>query len=279
MKKIVPTLLACALISLSVNSVFSQTGQAEKRLSDASGGYSFAVPAGFVSQQNDEGFGLVNGAKTVVVAVKAHDFQTFEKFAAQANLERDGLTLVGKVQDVGATGKAFRAAKQTPEGVLVVDTFVLFSPHGGGVLVVAFSDTANNEEGLRSAFRIAGSVAFARPQESEAGAQWEAFFRGKHLLYLYTASGYSERKDIYLCPSGKFFFRGDASSLSNNGSAAVGSDADGSWKVSSRGGATLVLQFRGGDVHEYKIERRQAGNEIGLNGKRYFVQTFNGCPR
>lgn len=279
MTKISTSLLICMLLALAANPAHSQTGQAEKRLSDAGGGFSFAVPAGFISQQSDEGFGLVNGAKTVILAVKAHDFQTFEKFAAQANLERDGLTLVGKVQDVGATGKTFRVTQQTSQGVIVVDTFVLFSPHGGGALVVALSDTANNQAGFQAALRIAESVAFARPQESDAAKQLEAALGGKHLLYLYTASGYSERRDIYLCPSGKFFFRSNASSLSNSGSGAVGSDADGTWKVSARGGATLVLQFRSGDVHEYTISRRQAGNEIGLNGKRYFVQTFNDCPR
>lgn len=279
MKILVTSFLFCALVSLAARPARPQAGQPERRVSDANGAYSFTAPAGFDSQQSDEGFALVNGARTFLVAVKAHDFQTFEQFAAQANLERDGLTLAGKVQDVGRTGKTFRVTKQTSQGVAVVDTFVLFSPHGGGLLVVAISDAANSEEGFRAALRIAESVAFSKPQASEVARQVESVLRGKQLIYFYNGNGYSERKEIYLCPSGGFFFRTDATSNSNLGSGGFASGADGDWKVVSRGGLTLLLQFRSGATHEYKISARQASNEIGLDGKRYFVKPFGGCPK
>jgi hypothetical protein len=279
MKKTVMCLLVCAMSAACFAPVYPQGAQAERRLEDASSGYSFAAPAGFDAQQSNEGFALVNRAQTVAVLVTAHNHQTFREFAAQANLERDGLKLAGQVQDFGQGGKSFRATKQTDEGLGVVDTFVLFSPHGGGVLVVAISKAANERENSEAARRVAESVAFSKPRESELGKQLEAALGGKQLIYLYTASGYSEREDIFLCPSGRFVFRGDASSLSNSGSAAVGSDSEGNWKVSTRGGPTLVLQFRNGSVREHKISARQASNEIGLDGKRYFVKPFNDCPR
>lgn len=165
MKKFTPKLRTCVLILLSMNSAFSQTKESEKRLTDTGGEYSFAVPAGYVAQQNDEGFGLVNSAQTVMVAIKRHDFQTFEKFKAQSNLENDGFSPMEKVQDVGEQGKTFRVSKQTPQGLLIVDTFVMFSPFGGGMLIVAFSDNANNKVGFQTALQIANSVAFTKPAE------------------------------------------------------------------------------------------------------------------
>ena len=272
-----PLLFLPFLMLSSVNSALSQSKETEKRLSDTSGGYSFVAPAGFDSQKNEEGFGLVNTEKNVVVAVKNHSFKSFEEFSTQSNLERDGFSLVGKVQDLGLKGKTFLVAKQTPEGVMTVDTFVLFSPYGGGTLIVSFTEKDNNQKGFQAGLQIAKSVAFTKPQMSEAASQWQTLLSGKHLLYLYTASGFSERTDIYLCSSGRFLYRSDSSSLSNNGSGLVGANSDGNWEISPSGGGSLVLQFGNGTMRQYKISRRQAGNEIGLNGNRYFVQTQNEC--
>lgn len=271
------TLFLPFLILSSVNSAFSQSDETEKRLSDTIGGYSFNAPSGFDSKQNEEGFGLVNTEKTVLIVVKNHEFKSFEEFSAQSNLEKDGFSLVGEVQNFGDNGKAFRVAKQTAEAFWIVDTFVLFSPHGGGTLIVSFSDRDNNQKGFQSALQIARSVTFTKPQMSEAASRWQTLLRGKHLLYLYTASGFSERTDIYLCPSGSFFYRSDSSSLSNNGSGVVGASSDGSWKVSPSDGGTLILRFGNGNVRQYKISRREAGGEIGLNGNRYFIQDQNKC--
>lgn len=270
-------LLLTPLILSHVGSVFAQTEETEKRLSDTSGGYSFVAPSGFDSKQNEEGFGLVNAEKTIVIAVKNHDFKSFEEFSAQTNLEEDGFSLVGKVQDLGRKGKTFLLAKQTAQGVLTVDTFVLFSPYGGGTLIVSFSEKANNQKGFQAGLEIAESVAFTKPRMSEAAGQWQTLLRGKHLIYLYTSGGFSERTDIYLCASGRFFYRSDSSSLSNNGSGVVGANSDGDWEVSPSGGGSLTLRFGNGAVRQYKISRRPSGNEIGLNGNRYFVQTQNEC--
>lgn len=269
-------MLFMALLILSnVNSIFSQSKQTEKRLSDENSGYSFVAPTGFDSKQNEEGFGLVNSEKTVVMAIKNHNFKTFEDFAAQSNLAKDGFSLVGKVQDFGEKGKAFLVARQTAQGTLLVDTFVLFSPFGGGTLIVAFSDKDNNQKGFSAALQIAKSVTYTKPKVSEQTSEWQTYLRGKHLLYLYSSSGFSERTDIYLCGAGGFIYRSDSSSLSSNGSGAVDAKSDGSWKVSQSG--SLILQFGNGNVREYKISRRQPDNEVGLNDNRYFVQSQNVC--
>ena len=264
------------LILVGVSTSFSQSKKVENRLSDINSGYSFAVPPDFESQQSEEGFGLVNKEKTIVIAVKNHNFNTFDKFLAQSNLDEDGFSLVGKIQDYGERGKTFLVAKQTVQGVLLVDTFVLFSPFGGGTVIAAFSDKSNNQKGFQAAMQIAGSLLFAKPQTSPSESLWQKFLTGKHLLYLYTSSGFSERTDIYLCASGEFIYRSDSSSLSSNGSGATGTNSDGKWQVTPNGG-NLLLHFRSGNVKEYKISRRQTNDEINLNNNRYFVRTQNLC--
>ena len=230
MKSFISTLITCAVMLLATNPVFSQGSSFETRPTDENSGYSFTVPTGFKAQKSDEGFALVNTAQTILIVVKSHDFQTMKEFDAQSNLERDGLTQVGKVQDVGNKGKHFRVSKQTPQGLGIVDTFVMFSTFGGGTLVVAISETANHEEGFQAGLRVAESVAFTKRQTSSAETQWQTVLRGKHLLYLYTANGFSERRDIYLCPSGEFYFHSDTLSNSSTGSGVLASNSDGRWK-------------------------------------------------
>lgn len=269
--------IAVIIILLAGVTAFSQT--TESRLIDSSGGYSFAAPAGWKSKASEEGFGLVNPAETIILAVKAHNYQNFAAFAADANLERDGLELIGKPQDI-TDGSTFRTLKKTPNGRLVIDTCVLFSPHGGGAVIVAFSDEANSAAAFETGLSVAKSIRFVKPQQSTAGTQSQSALSGKHLLYLYTASGYTERKDIYLCASGGFYQSTDLGGFTPNesGGGSFGSQRSkhGTWKVSPNG-AKLILNFQNGGTTEYIITKRQATNEIGLNGQRFFVKSQNVC--
>jgi len=269
--------IAAIIIFLTANTVFSQTG--ESRLTDSGGGYSFAAPAGWKSKASEEGFGLVNPAETIILAVKSHNYQNFAAFAADANLERNGLELIGKPQDIPG-GSTFRTTKNTTKGRIVIDTCVLFSPHGGGAIIAAFSDEANSAAAFETGISVAKSVRFVKPRQTAAGGSSQSALSGKHLLYLYTASGYTERKDIYLCASGGFYQSTDLGGFTPNESngSSFGSlrAAHGTWKVSPNG-AKLVLSFRNGGTVEYQISKRQASNEIGLNGKRFFVQSQDKC--
>lgn len=266
------------LFFCQANFIYGQNPATAKQLKDAARGYGFSLPADFEAQQNDEGFVAANSKKTILLVVKPHNYQNFQKFSEQANLGKDGFSLIGKIQDLGKQNKTFRASKQTPQGKLITDSFVLFSPHGGGLIIVAFTDTANAENAFQQTLKISESVVFSKPVIGELSSQLQNLFRGKHLLYLYTTSGFSERTDIYLCSSGAFIHRTDSSSLSANGSGATAAKTDGSWKISTFGSnANLILQFGSGAIREYKISKRQASNEIGLNGNRYFVQNHNVC--
>ncbi len=118
MKKISKTLLIyVSILSFGIIG-FAQTG---RTLSDQSAGYSFIAPAGFTANKNEQGFALVDSTKTYFIIVMSHRYNDAKSFAADANLERDGLTLVGDVQQLGGNDFAFRTYKDTPQGRVIID--------------------------------------------------------------------------------------------------------------------------------------------------------------
>jgi hypothetical protein len=248
----------------------------ETRLSDAAGGVSFAVPDKWTSEKNAEGFAMVNPEKTVIVVVKSHSYANFQEFGADANLARDGLELVGEPQQIG-NRVTFRTAKRTAQGLLIIDTCVLFSTYGTGVAIAALSDEKNANSAFETAIAISKSVQFEKPPEGASGP-FAAQLKGKHLLFLYTASGYSERKDIYLCASGAFYQSNDLGGFNPNdsGDASMGirGSAHGTWSIT---GNSLTLNFSSGGTTRYTVTKRSAGNEVGLNGQRFFVREQNTC--
>lgn len=258
-------------------------GQAarEQRLQDQAAGYSFSAPAGWKGNKGDAGFALVNPAETIIVSVRPHSYADFQTALRDTKLD-PGFEVAGQPQDLKDGGKTIRVTKRSAAGVGVIDFFMLFSPNGGGVVVMALSDSANADAAFDAGLKISDSVAFAKPQQagatSASSSGWASALSGKHLLYMYSGNGYFEEKHIYLCRDATFaqttgsggYTPGD----SDGGSFGARGGRRGRWSVS---GSTLVLQFQDGAVGQYNITKRTASNEIGLNGKRYFVQANAGC--
>ena len=266
----------CALLLIAA----AGYGQTPTRLANESEGYSFAVPRGFTGQASGEGFALVNPAKTILIVVNSHGYRDFAAFAADANLERDGLQLVGKPQAITG-GAAFRTVKRTDQGLAVIDTAVVFNSSGGGVAVIAMTSEANAEASFSAGLAVAQSVRFEQPKFTASDDRVRRVLAGKSLLYLYTGNGYSERKDILLCSSGRFYQSTGTSGFTTNdvdgpSFAATGGNT-GTWSIMG-GGTRLVLRFADGGTSTYTLSARQASNEIGLNGRRYFVQSQSRCP-
>lgn len=260
------TVAAVALmLAVLMQAAVGQQGQTV-RVSD---GVTAVVPVTLTVKQGPQGVALTDEGQTFVVAITSHDYANFEAFAQDAHLEKDGLQPVGEVQSLGGKDRCFRAWRATEEGNVVVDTFVRFSPYGGGVVVAAFAKEANAPAAYAQGLAVARSVAFQARSQTASANPWQAALSGSHLLYLYTGNGYSERKDLYLLPSGVFSARSDASSLSVNGSGAVAGGGDGTWRVTPDG--RLILQYSDGDSSSYTLARGAAGNEILLNGKRWFI--------
>ena len=251
-------------------------------LTDDAGGYSFTAPAGWKSNRGDVGFTLVNPTKTIIIAVKPHDYANFEAAVRDTQLD-DSSRVVGKSQDLRNGGKTVRVAQTTPNGTLIIDLFVLFSPNGGGTSIIAMSNAANADAAFNAGLDLSEGVTFVKRERRSsavngASSPWHSALTGKHLLYMYSGNGYFEEKHIYLCSSGVFLQKTGSGGFSpgdvDGGSFAGRGGHRGSWRIS---GSTLILNFQDGSVGEYALTPRRAGNEVGLNGKRYFVQSQDVC--
>lgn len=91
--------------SLTASGVLAQT------LVEDPHGFRTQVPAGLTVRQDPSGVVAGNSAQTVAIVMKAHAYANFEAFAADANLQRDGFSLVGEPRSLDRGGGYFRAAK------------------------------------------------------------------------------------------------------------------------------------------------------------------------
>ena len=231
-----------------------------------------------MEKSSDGGYAVANPEKTIVIAVKNHNYSDARSFAQAFDPAKDGMELLGQPQEIKG-GMYFRSSKRG-DGVLVFDTFALFSPHGGGVVIVAITDESRAKTSFDTGWAITSSISFTKPAASAASAQVRSALAGKHLIYLYTGSGYSERMDIILCGSGQAAVSNDMGGFSptdsDSGSFAADSRRGGTWKISPDG-STLIISLNNGSTLQYTLYARQASNEIGMNGKRFFVKEHNFC--
>lgn len=261
--------LTIALASLCLGAAHADEGRTV-RLANLS----LTVPADLRVSEKDGGAAVTDAAETFVAVIKPHKYQSVEALAQELDIEKDGFHLVGEPQSLGGSDRSFRAARKTDEGYVIADAFVRFSPYGGGAVVLVISKEKDAQAAYYQGLGLARSVQFTETQAPPAqhaaqGNSLAAALSGKHLLYLYTGSGYSERKDLFLYTNGQFIYRADASSLSMNGSGAVAGGSDGQWSVSPDG--RLVLQFNDGNVTSFTVAPGNASNELLLNGRRVFI--------
>jgi len=107
-------------------------------------------------------------------------------------------------------------------------------------------------------------------------ALWEKRISGKKLIYLYTSNGFSDKTIIYLNSNKTFEGSLESVSVSQLGSGSTRNSSNGTWKINKLSNATwLDLTHKDGTSESLLLEQRQAGNEINMNGKRFFVTEIN----
>lgn len=275
MKNFLLTLTVVITLSLGI---FAQANL--ETIKDETSGYSFKIPENWSGEKANGGVVLVNKAKTANIVVKPHNYKDFDSMIqTEGGIEKDGFTQVGKTSSFAGGAKHFRAYKNANGQAVIVDTIFMVSEYGGGVIVAAISTNEQSAEvGFNGAVEVVKTMSFTKPKQSPQSSNLKSLFSGKKLTYFYTGNGYSESRKIWLCSSGAYISRSESSSNSQIGTGATASSSQGTWTIKEAGTSVfLILNSNKGEFSQFEISKRQASNEIGLNGKRFFVENHNDC--
>ena len=256
------------------------------RIADPYSGYSFQTPNAWKSQEQGGGFVLNKVGTEVAMSVSPHEYKSLVEMRAQvldANDPASNTYLKAQTQAYGSNGLFIRFDGTAQGKAVVIEMISLLSPNGGGVTIAATGVKDQYGTEYTSLIKsVANSVQFSKPQTSSLAEQWKQKIKGKRLDYYYTGNGMADHYIIHICSEGTFVYKNDNSYSSNNAYtdfsyASAGADA-GKWQVVAKGAQpTLILRFNDGRVWEYPLSPGKAGNEILLNGKRYFVQAGTMC--
>jgi len=111
---------------------------------------------------------------------------------------------------------------------------------------------------------------------NQPDALWEKRISGKKLIYLYNSSGFSDKTVINLYSNKTFEGSLESVSVSQLGSGSTRNSSNGTWKINKLSNGTwLDLTNKDGSSESFLLEQRQVGNEINMNGKRFFVTELN----
>lgn len=256
-------------------------------IKDTESGYALNIPSGWKATKSGDGSYQVtlNEQQSKVISVATHAYNDLETFIQESSQPNSEINLISPIEKFGMHGALASYRGRSAKGEsYTFQAIGLMSPHGGGIIVGVFEMGAStpSEKLMGNIQSMANTVQWSKPIVSAAAQAWAPKLKGKQLLYLFTGNGLSEKWSYDLCSDGKYIYHSNSSYLSGNFNesfSAAGQDSNrGTWKLVSRQGqAVLVLSNQQGGVQEFTLTTRTASNEVGLNGKRYFVQASESC--
>jgi hypothetical protein len=258
------------------------------RINDPYGSFTFQLPAGW-SQTEPEGPNILitNQNYKAQISIAQHNYSSLAEIRKNTLDIRDAgsnTDMKATIRDYGNSGLFIRYEGIAQGQAVIIETVALASPYGGGISIVGAGLKPDYAPEVGNAVKsIANSIQFKKTTDTPVVQQWRQRLVNKQLLYLYTGNGMSEKTTIDLCANGRFQYDSN-DSYSSGGYFSdqlnyAGSNAEsGSWKVISKNSFPVLMLFYGdGRVIEHSITARQAGNEINLSGRRYFLQASSMC--
>ena len=254
-----------------------------KRISDPYGGYSFQLPTGWDSREEQGSFLITKEGEELGISVTAHNYKSKEEILKTAEdiVDPSSNTHIRTTASEYGTNGVFLHLEGRSNGQnLVLEIIVQVSPYGGGVVFLtgggAENYAGNYSEILKA---MANSAQFNKPAISSAAQQWSGRLKGKQLIYLNTSGGGSEKITLNLFANGDYSYANNSSYLSGGSSVLsyAGRDSNsGTWKIQNRGDATVLVLY-GNDrrIREYVLSPRQEAGEINLDNRRYFIRALN----
>jgi hypothetical protein len=213
------------------------------------------------------------GGYMVVIGDQATEAEARQQLAAPVDLGGGVvLTPSGAVQEIasGHLTSSYSVSGAESEFVGTVD--VRLTQAGLAVAFVLLSPAAavgGHLESMRE-FAFSLGVTEPTPQSTGGGDEWDPFLRGAYLAQYFTATGYTESFELWLCSDGVFYYNGQAGGFGGGASGAAQTTDRGVWSASGSGRTgTLVLEWSNGERSTMDLEYDYEQNRTFMNGERW----------
>jgi len=277
-----PAWLAAAVLAVVSTPATSQIEPGRiyaggEQIGDPSSGLRLTLPAGWRGALSPDGEAFMlesetGGGYLAVFGDLMTEPEARRQLAEPIDLG-DGVVLTpsGVIQDVasGHLSSAFSVTGARSEMVGTVD--VRLTQAGLGVAFILLSPPASAAAHLESMRELAFSLGVTEPtvQSSGGNDEWEPFLRGLYLARYYTATGYTESTELWLCSDGTFYYNSQGGGFGGGASGAVQGLGNGRWSATGAGRTgTLLLEWSGGDRSSMALEYDYEQNRVFVNGER-----------
>lgn len=247
-----------------------------EEISDPSVGLTLTLPAGWRGSLAADGVTFVlesdaGGGYMVLLGDESTEAQARAQLAGPLDLG-DGVVLTPS-GEIGQLATGHLTATYDVGGALTeyegfVDVRLTESGLGLAFILLTPPDVA--DEHLESMRAFAFSLGVTEPTAQPAGSdEWEPFLRGVYLVKYFTATGYTESRELWLCTDGSFWFNGQAGGFGGGASGAAQTLGGGRWSATGAGATgTLLLEWSDGDRSSWPLEYDYEQNRVYVNGER-----------
>jgi len=250
-------------------------------------GYQFKGPNGWEYQllENYIHF-FQSDDKISAIVILPHDYNDINqiKLLAQTEgIQEDNMLLMPsqQVENYGNNG-LLGTFSGWIDGVSAKAAIIsLFSPYGGGVTIMAYTQQNQfNSSYIAAAKKIANSVKFTKPVESESLKQWQKKLTNQKLVYYDTGDNSTQKMTYTLYSNGQFLFYNESSYSSSDYdsdfSYAGSKDDSGNWKIKEdHNGIFIDFNYLNGSSSRQYLKMKEGSySQIFLNGSRYFITSI-----
>jgi hypothetical protein len=247
-----------------------------EQLSDPELGLRLTIPAGWRGGLSPDGESLqlrsdAGGSFMVVLADEMTEADARARMAEPVDLG-DGVVLTPRAEvrtiASGHLSAPYSVSGTQVELASVVD--VRLTPAGLGVAFILLAPPGAIEAEQEALRELALSLGVKEPAVQAGGNdEWQPYLRGKYLARFYTATGYTESTELWLCSDGSFQYDSQGGGFGGGASGAAQSTGGGRWSATGAGKTgTLVLQWGNGERSTLSLEYDYEANRLYVNGER-----------
>jgi hypothetical protein len=257
-------------------------------ISEPSAGLSLTIPDGWRGALVPDGSmfmlePLAGQGAMFVIADQLTEEEARAEMSRPLDL-RNGMVVTpsGEIREISTGHLSARYTVQGGPMELEGTVEVRLAGSGLGVAFILLSPPSQapaHVEAMRTfALSLGVTEPATRPAASAGSDAWEPYLRGRYLARYYTASGYTESTELWLCSDGTFHFNDQAGGFGGGASGAVQGLGGGRWSATGAGAAgTLVLQWSSGERDSWALEYDYQQDRLYIEGVRWLRGNNERC--